>query len=93
MPVLCQQLPPHLHVAVFHPRQLAVVVGPSGVSFGPGQLPVEEGSVGLVFEMVQPFVRGRLGGGGGHRCMITAGRRGSREAGKWECRESVRGER
>jgi len=71
MAVLRQELPPHLHVAVFYSRQLAVYVGPSGVSFGPGQLPVEEGGIRLIFEMVQPFVRWRLGRGGGHRCMIT----------------------
>jgi hypothetical protein len=54
MAVLRQELPPHLHVAVFHPREAAVEVGLVGVPLRLGQLAVQEGCVRLVLEVMQP---------------------------------------
>jgi hypothetical protein len=58
MSVLRQQLAPHLDVTVLHPSQLEVDICLDPVSFGPGQLPVQEGRVGLILEVVQPEMGG-----------------------------------
>ena len=63
MSLLRQQLPPLLDVPVLHPRQLEVELGPPGIGLRAGQLPVEEGGVGFVLEVVEPG-RGRRGHGG-----------------------------
>jgi hypothetical protein len=62
MAVLGQQLAPHLDVAILHRGQLPVDVRLSRVSLGPGQLPVQEGRIGLVFEVVDPGMWGFRGG-------------------------------
>ena len=56
--LLGQQLPPHVHVPVLDLGQLRYRSARPGVGLGPGQLPVEEGGVGLVGEVVEP-----VGGG------------------------------
>jgi hypothetical protein len=60
MSVFCQQLAPQLHMPVFHLSQLAVDVRAAGVALRLGQLAVEEGRIGLVFQVMQPVVGGRL---------------------------------
>ena len=47
-----------LDVAVLDLSQLSVEVGPAGIGLGPSQLAVEEGGVGLVFEVVEPVGEG-----------------------------------
>ena len=63
MPVLGQELPPHLDVAILDRGELAIEVGLVRVPLGLGQLAIQEGRVGLVTQVVQPDVGG---GGGGH---------------------------
>jgi hypothetical protein len=63
MAILPQQLGPHLDVTVFHVSQAAIDVRPLGIRFGDGQLPVEEGGVGFVGEVVKPVGGSRSHGG------------------------------
>ncbi len=62
VPVFRQQLPPHLHVTVLHGSELPVEVRLVRVPLGLGELAIQEGGIGLVFEVVEPH-----GGGGGRR--------------------------
>jgi hypothetical protein len=54
--ILGQQLAPHLYVPILNRSQLSIDLGPPRVPFSPRQLPVQEGRVGLVFQVVEPIV-------------------------------------
>jgi hypothetical protein len=58
MPVIGQELSPHLDVTVLDASQLPVDIRPARVALGAGELPVQESSVGFVFEVVKPGVWG-----------------------------------
>jgi hypothetical protein len=64
--ILGQQLAPHFDVTVLDRSQLSVDLGSARVPFSLGQLAIEKGGVGFVFEVVKPVVRRRGGRGGGH---------------------------
>jgi hypothetical protein len=68
--VVSQELTPHIDVPVLHGGEPTIDVGSPRVSFGLGQLPIEEGGIGLVFEVVDPFV-GRGGTCSGHGGFIV----------------------
>ena len=59
VPMLGEEPPPGRDVPVLDLRQLPVDPGAFRVPLGPGQLPVEEGGVGFVLEVVEPGWGGR----------------------------------
>jgi hypothetical protein len=58
MTILGEELAPHFHVTILDPRQLAIDTGLLRVPLGLSQLPVQKCSVGFIFEVVEPIVRG-----------------------------------
>jgi hypothetical protein len=67
VPLFSQQPLPHGNVTVLYIGQLEVDVATRRIGFGRSQLPVQEGGIGLVGEVVEPGV----GSGIGHGCKIV----------------------
>jgi hypothetical protein len=79
--VVGQEPAPQLDVPVFNSRQLEVDISLARVPLGLSQLPIKEGGIGLVLEVMEPGMRGGRGSRG-HGRSIRREVRGKKVSGE-----------